>query len=95
MPLDYDAAPAALACGGSNASADRAAVVAAVERFLVSKGIALPPAAAAPARAQVTEATIASITAEVVDRFLAKRGSGAQGGGQGSPGNSGNPGGYG
>src|SRR5260370_24642329 len=71
MPLDYTAAPSgeALAGGGG---IDRAAVVSAVERFLLSKGIPLPAAASAPAPAstqappQVTESMIASITADVV-----------------------------
>jgi acetaldehyde dehydrogenase (acetylating) len=96
MPLDYDAAPSgqALAAG----SLDRAAVVAAVERFLSSKGITLTAPAAsgascgcspapAPATPQVTESTIANITAEVVSRLLSQRaGGGDQGGAKGNPG---------
>jgi hypothetical protein len=93
MPLDYTAAASsgvlageALAGGGG---IDRAAVVSAVERFLLSKGIPLPAAAPAPAPAstqapsQVTESMIASITADVVSRFLAQRGGGNNPGGYG------------
>jgi acetaldehyde dehydrogenase (acetylating) len=103
MPLDYDAAPLgeglareALAAGGAM---DRAAVVSAVERFLLSKGIPLPAAASAvapapnPASAQVTESIIASITADVVNRFLTQRAGGS--GASSSTGATGNPGGYG
>jgi len=87
MPLDYNAAPSA-ATPGAGIAIDRAAVISAVERFLAAKGIALapPPApvasgpscgcstSAAPAPApQVTESTIANITAEVVSRLLAQR----------------------
>ena len=86
MPLDYDAAPASTAAI-SGGSIDRSAVISAVERFLAARGIALAPApvpsgpscgcssSAAPASApQVTESTIANITAEVVSRLLAQRG---------------------
>jgi hypothetical protein len=93
MPLDYNAAPSGEALAGSGAI-DRAAVVSAVERFLSSKGIALPSAAPASAPAQVTESIIATITAEVVNRFLAQRGGGSSSSGAGSGATS-NPGGYG
>ena len=95
MPLDYDAAPAggAVIAGGS---IDRAAVIAAVERFLLSKGITLAAPASgpscgcspspAPAAPQVTESTIANITAEVVSRLLTQRGGGEKGGAKDNPG---------
>lgn len=96
MPLDFDAAPLGgglagevLAGGGA---IDRAAVVSAVERFLLSKGIAVSASTQAPA--QIAESLydkppglssiIANVTAEVVNRFLAQRGGGSN-----------NPGGYG
>jgi len=101
MPLDYDAAPV----GGTaiaGGSLDRAAVVAAVERFLLAKGITLtapvapgascgcsPAPAPPPVTPQVTESTIANITAEVVSRLLAQRSGG------GDKGAKDNPGGYG
>jgi acetaldehyde dehydrogenase (acetylating) len=92
MPLDYNAAPSgdALAGGGDM---DRAAVVSAVERFLLSKGIAASASTQAAASgltqapAQVTESLwdrppglssiIADVTADVVNRFLAQRGGGS------------------
>jgi acyl-CoA reductase-like NAD-dependent aldehyde dehydrogenase len=73
MPLDYNAAASASA-PAVDGPIDRGTVVAAVERYLASRGI---PAAAAkggpscacePAPAPVTK------SAEVVDRFLARRG---------------------
>jgi acetaldehyde dehydrogenase (acetylating) len=97
MPLDYNAAPGEGLAGdglgggglGGGGAIDRAAVVSAVERFLLSKGIAVPGAAPglAPvlpkAPAQVTESIIANVTAEVVNRFLEQRG-GRSSGGSGS-----------
>ncbi len=79
MPLDYNAAP------DNSAAAlpiDRSAVVAAVERYLASRGASVQPAATiqggptcacetshgAPARSEVSNAA-----ADVVDRFLAHR----------------------
>jgi acyl-CoA reductase-like NAD-dependent aldehyde dehydrogenase len=66
-PLDYDRAPAA---GGQF---DRAAVTAAVERFLASRGVAAGAAAAAQPRLPA-QSTIANIAADVVERFLTARG---------------------
>ena len=67
MPLDINAAPASAA---AVAPAGRAAVVAAVERYLAARGFApaVTPQAAAP---QI--APTAAVAAEVVDRFLAKK----------------------
>jgi len=95
MPLDYDAAASA-GTGTFSGSVDRAAVISAVERFLAAKGIALSPAsaasgpscgcapsAAATSAPQVTESTIANITAEVVGRLLAQKGAKDNPGGYG------------
>jgi hypothetical protein len=102
MPLDYDKAQdGPMPAAGDGAGAiDRAAVVSAVERYLASKGIAVstPAAAAAPScgcshpapsQTPVHQSVVANVAAEVVDRFLARRGaaaSGSQGGSQKSGG---------
>jgi hypothetical protein len=95
MPLDYYAAPSS---PGPIGPIDRNMVVAAVERYLASRGIAVAKsaAAAAPAGASCgcshpapnpapapapTASVISSITADVVDKFLAARGSTGGGGG--------------
>ncbi len=87
MPLDYDKAPYGPASPVAAGGIDRAAVVSAVERYLASRGIAVPansPAASpsgsscgcsTPApQSSVTQSSVAGIAAEVVDRFLALRG---------------------
>jgi hypothetical protein len=87
MPLDYDKAqdgPVAAVGSGSGGAIDRAAVVSAVERYLASRGIAVAtPAAAVPScgcstpgapEPAVRQSVVASVAAEVVDRFLARRG---------------------
>jgi acetaldehyde dehydrogenase (acetylating) len=88
MPLDYTKAPDGSSVAGSNGTVDRAAVVAAVEKYLASRGIAVAAGAtsggsscgcSAPAPAR--ESTIASVAAEVVDRILAGRSSAPQGSG--------------
>jgi len=82
MPLDYNAAPLDGGLAGDALAGgrdmDRAAVVSAVERFLLSKGIAASAStqAAAPGLTQApaqVESIIADVTAEVVNRFLAQR----------------------
>jgi len=90
MPLDYDAAPSASA--GVAGPIDRGAVVAAIERYLASRGIAVTPAApgascacdsgASAARPTAPpQSVIANVAAEVVDKFLSRRGaSNAKGG---------------
>jgi hypothetical protein len=88
MPLDYDAAPSSPSPSNIG-PIDRGTVVAAVERYLASRGIAVAAptsgpscscdAPAAKPSPQSTSAT-ASVAADVVDRFLARRGSGANGG---------------
>ena len=90
MPLDINKAP----MGPSPAaqSLDRSAVVAAVERYLASRGIAVAAAAAAaPAptgpscgcehkpAAAVQSSVVANAAADVVDRFLSRRAPGSGG----------------
>jgi acetaldehyde dehydrogenase (acetylating) len=62
MPLDYNAAPTA--ASAAPIAVDRASLVAAVERYLASRGVTTQPAAAN---------AVSSVTS-VVDRFLASRG---------------------
>ena len=87
MPLDYNAAPVGKAAAGPAGPIDRGAVVAAVERYLASRGIAVAaPPAAAPAssgpscgcehKPAPAPSVIPNVAAEVVDRFLARRGGG-------------------
>jgi acetaldehyde dehydrogenase (acetylating) len=77
MPLDYTKAPDAAAAS----IISRSNVVNAVERYLASKGIAgAAPAAAAPScacstPAPVKQSVVASLAADVVDKFLSQRGS--------------------
>lgn len=84
MPLDYNAAPSA-AAPGPVGPIDRKAVVAAVERYLASRGIAVTAAAGAqetgascgcshPAPERTTSSMVKNVAAEVVDKFLASRG---------------------
>ena len=86
MPLDYNAAPSAPPAGAVG-PVDRGAIVAAVERYLAARGIAVSGAASAPAGAscgcsqpEVKSTAVTNVAAEVVDRFLAKRAGGSQGG---------------
>ena len=90
MPLDYDAAASA-STPGPVGPVDRGTVIAAVERYLASRGIAVTrrlraarPAPASPARDPPPHGHRVgsrNVAAEVVDRFLTRRGgSGAQGG---------------
>ncbi len=81
MPLDYNAAtyPGAVAPAAVG-PIDRGAVVAAVERYLASRGIAVagpaPVAAASSCGCQTKEpvkGVVANVAAEVVDKFLTKR----------------------
>lgn len=96
MPLDIRQAPVDGVSAASGAGpVDRAAVVAAVEKYLASRGIATSAPAAPPAAVksgpscscsqpgQVRESTIASVAAEVVDRVLGGRGPGGSAGGYG------------
>jgi hypothetical protein len=89
MPLDYDKAQdGPVTAAGSGGAIDRAAVVSAVERYLASRGIAVAPSTTQPAapapscgcstpgppQPAVRQSVVASVAAEVVDRFLARRG---------------------
>jgi acetaldehyde dehydrogenase (acetylating) len=97
MPLDYNAAsyPAASAASSAAVAIDRGVVAAAVERYLASRGIAVPPPASggpsagscacntgAPSQ-PVARAVIPNVAADVVDRFLAQRSGGSPAGGYG------------
>jgi hypothetical protein len=91
MPLDYNAAsyaPApAAAAPGPVGPVDRSTVMAAVERYLAARGIAVSPSPGGPscacdtpgqpsAKAQApVQSVVPNVAAEVVDRFLARRGS--------------------
>jgi len=85
MPLDYNAAPSSLP--GPVGPIDRGTVIAAVERYLASRGIAVassatgPSCSCEPAGRPVTQSVVPNVAAEVVDRFLARRAdSGPKGG---------------
>lgn len=81
MPLDYRKAPdgtaAAAAAGGG---IERSEIVAAVEKYLASKGVTVsaPQAASGPScgcsTPAVKQGAVSNIAAEVVDKFLAQRG---------------------
>src|SRR5262249_32190709 len=75
MPLDYNAAPSATAPGPVG-PVDRGAIMAAVERYLAARGIPITGGAASCGCSPPVQSTIANVAAEVVDKFLAKRGSG-------------------
>ena len=83
MPLDYYAAPSGPAVPAGVGPIDRNTVIAAVERYLASRGIAVSASASAaggPACScdskpvPVAKAMVANAAAEVVDRFLSRRG---------------------
>ncbi len=80
MPLDYNAAPSA---PGPVGPIDRQTVVAAVERYLASRGIAVGQTQAGqePRPTAVKAAAVSSIAAEVVEKLLAQRGGSGSGGG--------------
>lgn len=94
MPMDYNAAPSGPPLSG-DLPIDRTTVVAAVERYLASRGFAVAapapggptcgcekPALAAP-QPSVSHSTLTNVAADVVDRFLARRGAAASKGGFG------------
>jgi acetaldehyde dehydrogenase (acetylating) len=91
MPLDINQAPAGQPIETGIGPVDRNTLVAAVERYLSSRGIAV--AAAAPsggpscttscAVPAVKEGVVSNVAAEVVDRFLARRSGGDSNGGPG------------
>jgi hypothetical protein len=89
MPLDYNAAPSSVPAAGLAGPIDRGTIVAAVEKYLASRGIQVSGAAAAASGPScgcdskpqpVAQSMISNVAADVVDRFLARRGSGGQGG---------------
>jgi hypothetical protein len=97
MPLDYDAAPSGNTAGSSPGLVgpiDRGAVVAAVERYLASRGIAVTGSAASSPTTHsggpscscdtttqpVRQSVVANVATDVVDRFLARRSGGSKGG---------------
>jgi len=79
MPLDYHAAPST-PTPGPVGPIDRNAVVAAVERYLASRGIAVAASSASCGCSQPAPAPAASsldnVAAQVVDQFLSARGKG-------------------
>ena len=94
MPLDYNVAtyPSATSAPAGDLAIDHSVVVAAVERYLASRGMAVPATVSAPGKAAESHScscgstpkpTAASVSASVVDRFLARRGTGAPSGGYG------------
>jgi acetaldehyde dehydrogenase (acetylating) len=89
MPLDINLAPAGPPSSGSGIGIDRSTVVAAVERYLASRGaVAAAPAPGGPScnascaqpAPAVTASVVPNVAAEVVDRFLARRGGDSSGG---------------
>jgi acetaldehyde dehydrogenase (acetylating) len=80
MPLDYDKAPDGAFASSGAGGVDRSAIVAAVEKYLASRGVGVQPTAATSAVScgcstpKTKESTVASVAAEVVDRILAGRG---------------------
>jgi acetaldehyde dehydrogenase (acetylating) len=89
MPLDINKAPYGSSAPAIAGPIDRETVVAAVERYLASRGIATAAPAPAgpscgceskPAPAPVRSSVVANVASDVVDRFLAKRAAGSQGG---------------
>ena len=89
MPLDINQAPAGPGASPDKAGGiDRNTVVAAVEKYLASRGFAIPAGApASPAlggpscSCETRKAVVPNVAADVVDRFLAHReSSGAPGG---------------
>ncbi len=80
MPLDYNQAPNA-PTPGLVGPVDRNAVVAAVERYLASRGIAVAATGGAPAASSCgcshpapAVSAVKNVAADVVDRFLSNRG---------------------
>jgi acyl-CoA reductase-like NAD-dependent aldehyde dehydrogenase len=78
MPMDINQAPNGPTAAAPNGEIDHNAVVAAVERYLASRGIAVAaPAAGGPsctASCAAPKPAVSNVVASVVDRFLARRG---------------------
>jgi acyl-CoA reductase-like NAD-dependent aldehyde dehydrogenase len=88
MPLDINQAPYGPSAPASG-PIDRDTVVAAVERYLASRGIGTTGSVSTgpscgcdskPAAAPAKSSVVANVAADVVDRFLSKRASASQGG---------------
>jgi acetaldehyde dehydrogenase (acetylating) len=85
MPLDYNAAPSGPVSPGMAGPVDRGVIISAVEKYLASRGIQVsgggPSCGCDSKPAPVTQSVVSNIAADVVDQFLARRGtSGGQGG---------------
>jgi acetaldehyde dehydrogenase (acetylating) len=89
MPVDINQAPAGPSSTvGTAGPIDRNTVVAAVEKYLAARGLAVPAAAAAghapggpTCSCETKKSVTANVSADVVDRFLARRSqSGSPGG---------------
>jgi len=87
MPLDINKAPYGPSAPAAAGPIDRDTVVAAVERYLASRGIATAAPSgpscgceSKPAPAPAKSSVVANVASDVVDRFLAKRATGSQGG---------------
>src|SRR5690242_210422 len=85
MPLDYNAAPSGPVSPGMAGPVDRGVIISAVEKYLASRGIQVsgggPSCGCDSKPAPVTQSAVSNIAADVVDQFLARRGtSGGQGG---------------
>ncbi len=83
MPLDYHAAPSGPMPAGAVGPIDRNAVVAAVEKYLASRGIAVSASAATASSGSCgcshpepapASSVVSHVAADVVDKFLAGRG---------------------
>ena len=83
MPMDINLAPNGPSAADAPIGIDRSAVVAAVERYLASRGAAVAAPAAggpscnascAPPAPAVTSSVAPNVASSVVDRFLARRG---------------------
>jgi acetaldehyde dehydrogenase (acetylating) len=85
MPLDYNAAtyPAAGAASPGDLAIDRSVVAAAVERYLASRGTPAKAAGGPSCSCETAKPAPSSVSADVVDRFLARRGGGNPSGGYG------------
>jgi acetaldehyde dehydrogenase (acetylating) len=89
MPLDITKAPEGISAAAAAGSINRSEVVAAVERYLASKGIAVSAAAAGGSGsscgcstpAPVKQSVIGSVAADVVDKFLSQRATSGKSGG--------------
>ena len=75
MPLDYHAAPGPSFSGTARAAGvvDQSAVVAAVERYLASRGIAVSASSSCGCEHQPSTSTGSNVAAEVVEKFLSHR----------------------